>query len=55
MIFEMLIQTRIAWDAPRLGEIYGTEVTDETLVATAIAFEHTRLHGVSLKLGDARR
>jgi hypothetical protein len=34
------------------GEIYGTEVTDETLVATAIAFEHTRLHGVSLKLSD---
>src|SRR5215211_121032 len=34
------------------GEIYGTEVSDETLVATAIAFEHTRLHGVSLKLGD---
>src|SRR5688572_16885668 len=23
------------------GEIYGTEVTDETLVATAIAFEHS--------------
>lgn len=36
------------------GEIYGTEVTDETLVATAISFEHTRLHGVSLKLGDVR-
>jgi hypothetical protein len=34
------------------GEIYGTEVTDETLVATAIAFEHTRLHGVSLRLGE---
>ncbi len=34
------------------GEIYGTEVTDETLVATAIAFEQTRLHGVSLKLSD---
>ena len=34
------------------GEIYGIEVTDETLVATAIAFEHTRLHGSSLKLGD---
>lgn len=34
------------------GEIYGIEVTDETLIATAIAFEHTRLHGVSLKLGD---
>jgi hypothetical protein len=35
------------------GEICGTEVTDETLVATAIAFEHTRLHGVSLKIGAA--
>jgi len=34
------------------GEIYGTEVTDETLVSTAIAFEHTRLHGVSLNLDD---
>ena len=34
------------------GEIYGTEVTDETLVVTAIAFEHTRLHGSSLKLSD---
>ena len=36
------------------GEIYGTEVSDETLVATAIAFEHTQLQGVSLKLGDVR-
>jgi hypothetical protein len=34
------------------GEIYGTEVTDETLVATAIAFEHTSLHGASIKRGD---
>jgi len=34
------------------GEIYGTEVTDETVVATALAFEHTRLHGVRLKLGE---
>jgi hypothetical protein len=34
------------------GEIFGTEVTDETLVATAIAFEHTRLQGVSLKLSS---
>ena len=35
------------------GEIYGTEVTDETLVATAIAFEDTWLHEASLKLRDA--
>ena len=34
------------------GELYGTEVTDETLVATAIAFEHTHLQGASLKLGS---
>ena len=34
------------------GEIYGTEVTDETLVATAVAFDHTRLHGASLKLDE---
>src|SRR5215207_6799889 len=35
------------------GEIYKTEVTDETLVATAIAFEHTRLQGVSLQIEHA--
>lgn len=34
------------------GEIYGIEVTDETLVATALTFEHTRLHGVSIKLSE---
>ncbi|HEY2980916.1 MAG TPA: FIST N-terminal domain-containing protein [Anaerolineales bacterium] len=34
------------------GEIFGTEVADETLVATAIAFEHTRLQGASLRLGE---
>ena len=34
------------------GEIYGTEVTDETLVSTAIAFEHTRLRGASLRLSE---
>lgn len=35
------------------GEIYGIEVTDETLVATAIAFERTRLHGTSLEVNEA--
>ena len=34
------------------GEILGTQVHDETLVATAIAFEHTRLHGASLRLAE---
>jgi hypothetical protein len=34
------------------GEIYGTEVTDETLVATALAFEGTPLQGVSLQMED---
>jgi hypothetical protein len=36
------------------GEIYGTEVSDESLVATGIAFEHTSLHGISLKLNEVR-
>lgn len=35
------------------GEIHGTEVIDESLVATAVAFESTRLHGTSLKINDA--
>jgi hypothetical protein len=34
------------------GEIYDTEVTDETLVATAIAFDHTRVQGNSLRLSS---
>ncbi|HSM72153.1 MAG TPA: FIST N-terminal domain-containing protein [Anaerolineales bacterium] len=34
------------------GEISGTEVTNETLVVTAIAFENTSLQGASLKLGE---
>lgn len=37
------------------GEIHGTEVTDESLVATAIAFEHTRLHGESCQINDVSR
>src|SRR5437867_2958108 len=34
------------------GEICGTEVTDETVVATVITFEHIRIHRVSLKLSE---
>jgi hypothetical protein len=34
------------------GEIYDTEVTDETLVATAVSFDHTSLHGASLQLDE---
>jgi len=36
------------------GEIYGTEVTDDTLVATALTFERTDLRGASLKLSDVQ-
>ncbi len=32
------------------GEIAGTSVLDDSLVATAIHFEHTALHGVRIKL-----
>jgi len=46
-------------DAHRLGcstagEICGTEVTDDTLVATALNFERTALRGASLKLSDVK-
>jgi hypothetical protein len=34
------------------GEIAATSVLDETLVATAVHFQHTDLHGVRLKLRD---
>ncbi|HKI53121.1 MAG TPA: FIST N-terminal domain-containing protein [Anaerolineales bacterium] len=32
------------------GEIFGTNVLDETLVATAISFEHTKLERAQIKL-----
>lgn len=35
------------------GEISGIEVTDESLVATAIAFEHTHIQGTHLKIRNA--
>jgi hypothetical protein len=34
------------------GEIAGTHVYDNSLVATAIYFEHTTLHGLCLKLTE---
>lgn len=34
------------------GEISGTQVTDDTLVATAVQFDHTRLRTVSVYLRD---
>jgi hypothetical protein len=33
------------------GEIYNTEVTDDTIVSTAIQFAHTQLKGASITLG----
>ena len=34
------------------GEIFGTEVLDDSLTATAIKFEHSRIKGISARLGD---
>ncbi len=34
------------------GEIYGTEVTDDLLVATAVLFEHSQVEGHSLQIND---
>ncbi len=35
------------------GEIYGTRVADDTLVTTAVHFEHTRLEGARIKIHSA--
>ncbi|MBI3765094.1 MAG: FIST C-terminal domain-containing protein [Ignavibacteriales bacterium] len=36
------------------GEICGTEVTDDSLVVTAIQFEHTRVHGARIKINEVK-
>jgi hypothetical protein len=36
------------------GEIFDTQVTDNTLVATAIQFEHTKLQGASIKIDEIK-
>jgi hypothetical protein len=36
------------------GEIAGTQVSDDSLVATAVYFEHTRLEGGHIRLGQVR-
>jgi len=34
------------------GEIYGTQVTDDSLVLTAASFEHTQLEGAQIKITE---
>ncbi|MBI3811964.1 MAG: FIST C-terminal domain-containing protein [Nitrospirae bacterium] len=36
------------------GEIYDTQVTDDSLVMTAIQFEHTRINGTRIKIGEVK-
>jgi hypothetical protein len=33
------------------GDIFGTEVSDDSLVVTAVRFEHTRIHGCTTRIG----
>ncbi len=35
------------------GEIFGTRVSDDTLVATAVHFDHTRLEGARIRIHSA--
>jgi hypothetical protein len=37
------------------GEISGTTVSDDSIVSTAIHFEHTRIEGTSIVLGNTER
>ena len=56
-----LEDVRCAYPAARVfgcstaGEICGTRVTDETLVATAVRFEHARVESALVPLGDDSR
>lgn len=34
------------------GEICGTQVSDDSLVATAVSFDHTQLEGVQIKISE---
>jgi hypothetical protein len=34
------------------GEIYGTQVSDDSLVVTAVSFEHTQLEGAQIKITE---
>lgn len=34
------------------GEIYGTQVSDDSLVVTAVSFDHTQLEGAQIKITD---
>lgn len=36
------------------GEIYDTQVSDDSLVMTAIQFEHTRINGTRIKIGEVK-
>jgi hypothetical protein len=36
------------------GEICGTQVSDDSLVATAVSFDHTRLEGAQIKISEAK-
>jgi hypothetical protein len=35
------------------GEIHGTRVSDDSLVATAVRFDHTKVHGAQTRLDGA--
>jgi hypothetical protein len=37
------------------GEIYGTQVSDDSLVITAVSFEHTQLSGARTKITDIEK
>ena len=36
------------------GEIYDTQVTDDSMVVTAIQFEHTKIQGAHVKINEVK-
>jgi hypothetical protein len=36
------------------GEIYGTQVSDDSLVTTAVQFDHTQVRGARIRIGEVK-
>ena len=57
---ELLEQLKAAYPTAHMlgcstaGEICGTQVTDDSLVVTAVHFEHTRVAGSQIRFGEVR-
>ena len=52
-VFLAMLCLAISCTTALAGEIYGTQVSDDTLVTTAVQFDHTQVRGARIKIGEA--